>query len=173
MIEQWKPVSGFAYEVSSIGRVRRFGRKVLQSRQDKDGYLIVVLCRDGIPHDRKVHQLVCSAFNQPRPSKRHEVRHLNGTRSNNIPSNLKWGLGKHNAADRDRHGNTVRGERHRRARFSNKLIRGLKVEYRIAKVQAIRAGKKYVQRGFLVDLAATVGIDRQDMHRLMNKGWAV
>ena len=173
MTERWRAVLGFAYEVSSIGRVRRVGGKILRIKPDKDGYLIVTLSRNGKRHDRKVHQLVCSAFNQPRPSKKHEVRHLDGIRSHNTPSNLKWGRPKHNASDRDRHGHTVRGERHRRARFSNRFVRHLKGKYQQAKAQAGLSGKKYVQRGFLVDLAELIGIDRQDMHRVLNQGWAV
>lgn len=49
-----------------------------------------------------VHRLVCMAYNEEAASK--EVRHLDGNKRNNTPSNLKWGSSKENASDRRLHG---------------------------------------------------------------------
>ncbi len=171
MIEQWKLVSGFAYEVSSIGRVRRVGKKIPRRLiMDDDGYLVVALFRDGIRYDRKVHQLVCSAFNQPRPNRRAEVRHLDGVRRRNIPKNLTWGTTKQNADDRDQHGRTIKGESHRRARFSNITVQEIRRKYETAKAGAIAAGGTYVPRGFIVEMGAELGIDRVSLHRVLSGG---
>jgi hypothetical protein len=37
-----------------------------------------------------MHQFVCSLFHGPRPSSRHTVDHIDGNRSNNDASNLRW-----------------------------------------------------------------------------------
>lgn len=57
-----------------------------------------------------VHLLILRTFHGPRPSTAHEARHLNGIRTDNQKDNLCWGTKKENAADKDRHGTTVRGE---------------------------------------------------------------
>lgn len=52
-----------------------------------------------------VHILICETFYGPRPStSRHEVRHLNGIRTDNRLENLRWGTVSENALDRVRHG---------------------------------------------------------------------
>ena len=50
--EQWRDVEGYdgAYQVSDLGRVRshKSGEwRVLIGRKDKDGYLLVCLCKGG------------------------------------------------------------------------------------------------------------------------------
>lgn len=57
-----------------------------------------------------VHLLILQTFSGPRPSTSHEARHLNGIRTDNHKDNLCWGTKKENAADKDRHGTTIRGE---------------------------------------------------------------
>lgn len=44
----------------------------------------------------KVHQLVCEAFNGPRPSDKHVVSHLNENALDNRPENLVWTTQKEN-----------------------------------------------------------------------------
>lgn len=58
-----------------------------------------------------VHKLILLAFVGPRPSTRHECRHLNGIRTDNRKDNLEWGTKKENAADKHAHGTTIRGTR--------------------------------------------------------------
>lgn len=58
-----------------------------------------------------VHRMVVDCFLPARPTPKHETRHLDGDKSNNKDTNLKWGTAKENAADREAHGNTARGER--------------------------------------------------------------
>jgi hypothetical protein len=60
----------------------------------------------------KVHTLIAKTFLGPRPSPAHEVRHLDGDRSNAAATNLAWGTRADNAADRTAHGRTSHGPSH-------------------------------------------------------------
>ena len=146
--EKWRPIKGFPYSVSSRGRVRRdlaenntWVGRILKPKADKDGYLIVRLCRNGISYDRKVHALVCRAFNGPALD---------------------------NAIDRGLHGRTASGGSHSRALFSNKTIRALRVAYNKAKRNAQSTGKQYVPRGFIDQLAKKYRVDRSSLHRILS-----
>lgn len=88
------------------------------------GYLRVTL-RDGrVGVRRQVHRLVLSAFECEQPEL--EARHLNGNRLDNRLGNLAWGTAFDNAVDRERHGNTLRGERHGRARITADEVREIR-----------------------------------------------
>lgn len=110
------------YRVTEDGRVfspycnnrRNLGETELSRRPGPGGYLRI---RIVIGDEKKrvnfaVHQLVAEAFLSPRPSPQHEIRHLNGNRTDNRVDNLAWGTAKENAADRERHGRTARGASH-------------------------------------------------------------
>ena len=63
----------------------------------------------GRTYNRRVYRLVARAFLGPRPTGL-QVRHVNDDKSDNRPSNLRYGTGKQNAADRERNGLQARGE---------------------------------------------------------------
>lgn len=106
------------YSVTADGRVfsdtnwRGYGRRELAQQPNADGYPSVRLSSGGKRKRIAVHRLIAAKFLPPRPSLAHEVRHLDGDKTNNCASNLAWGTRKDNAADRERHGRTYRGERH-------------------------------------------------------------
>lgn len=107
------------YSVSADGKVysasgwRGHELRELQQHTNTHGYLCVhVVERSGKRGRRLVHQLVAFYFVGPRPSPRHEVRHLDGNKTNNSAANLAWGTRKENAADREAHGRTSRGVAH-------------------------------------------------------------
>lgn len=107
------------YRVTVDGRVysvvhnwRGYGIRELQQTPNSCGYLSVRLSVDGKRTRLAVHRLVARAFLGPKPSPRHEIRHLNGDKTDNSVENLAWGTGKENAADRARHGRTSHGPRH-------------------------------------------------------------
>lgn len=112
MGESWQPVVGFQglYEISDQGRVASLpkptwpGRRVLSaSRHVRGGYLFVTLHRDGLNFHRKIHHLVCEAFNGER-SGGTVARHLDGDVLNNTPENLAWGTPSENNFDQVAHG---------------------------------------------------------------------
>jgi hypothetical protein len=125
-IENWRPIPGYegVYEVSDLGRVRFLGRqisvqgrftrtyppKVLSPSPAGKGYLQVSLFSDGAQRWFKVAKLVCLAFHGPKPSPKHETRHVDGVRTNNRANNLCWATKSSNALDKVFHG-TWRGRK--------------------------------------------------------------
>ena len=109
------------YEVTDDGRVfslatnwRGYGRRELVQSPDSDGYPSVRFSVGGVRKRLAVHRLVAAAFLGPRP-RGLEVRHLDGDKLNNCVTNFAYGTQKENAADRERHGTTSRGESHSEA----------------------------------------------------------
>lgn len=99
--EKWKDVAGYEgrYQVSDKGNVRSVARKdslgrkcggrLLKSSYDKDGYLIVNLCKNGKLKTKTVHRLVAGAF-VPNPNDYPEINHRDENKSNNRVENLEW-----------------------------------------------------------------------------------
>jgi hypothetical protein len=114
-------MSKHTYEVTEDGRVfsltnwRGYGRRELGQTPNADGYPSVRMVINGKRKRVAVHRLVSEKFHGPRPSIGHEVCHIDGDKTNNRASNLRWGTRKDNAADRESHGRTSRGEAHSRA----------------------------------------------------------
>lgn len=75
--------------------IRKRKEKILSPAPDKDGYLRVVLCKDGILKNFFVHRLVISAF-KPNLSNFPEVNHIDGNKLNNCVDNLEWCSPSHN-----------------------------------------------------------------------------
>lgn len=117
--EVWLPVVGYEgyFEVSSQGRVRSMDRVAVAkngrrtpmkgrvlSTFARSGYRYVHLKVNGVDHKTGVHQLVCEAFHGTPLPTQPEARHKDGTRDNNISSNLEWGTVSQNKDDMVRHG---------------------------------------------------------------------
>lgn len=107
------------YRICPHGRVisltnwRGYGPRELVHVPNADGYPSVRLSMDGgVRKHISVHALLAPIFLGPRPTPNHEVRHLDGNKANCIAANLAWGTRKDNAADRELHGRTSRGEKH-------------------------------------------------------------
>lgn len=109
MEEQWKDIFGFEglYQISNFGRVkslkgcRGVQERILKSLKNKDGYLQVVLCKNGKIFHKLIHRLVAQAF-LPNPNNLPEVNHINEVKTDNViilnedesineeASNLEW-----------------------------------------------------------------------------------
>jgi hypothetical protein len=82
----------------------------------------------GTPMTIRVHRLVLTAFKGGKGGEEYlECRHLNGDPSDNRLSNLQWGTRIENAADRDSHGRTPKGETHCHARLSARQVEEIRV----------------------------------------------
>lgn len=99
MEEVWKKVEGYNnYEVSNMGNVRRLfpkGYHYLKQIQKRDGYMRVVLCKNGQQKTFYVHRLVAKAF-IPNPDNLPQVNHKNFIRNDNRVDNLEWCDNKYN-----------------------------------------------------------------------------
>lgn len=113
--EIWRPIRDFEglYEVSSLGQVRSVDRtvrganamsdsypinrkgRVLKQSMATNGYLFVVLCKDGKHTHTNVHRLVAETF-IPNPDILPEVNHKDEDKTNNAVSNLEWCDRKYN-----------------------------------------------------------------------------
>lgn len=124
LLEQATPIKGYpGYSITRDGWVlsasnwRGYPVRPLTRTYDLDGYATVRLRHpSGRRVGYRVHKLVADAFLGTRPSSDHQIRHLNGDKSDNRVENLCWGTALENAADRELHGNTARGLRNGAAR---------------------------------------------------------
>lgn len=150
-MEQWKKIDGEPYEVSSEGRVRRIKRPVLKPRQNTNGYHRVSL---GAGKDAYVHRLVCRAFHGEAPSNDCHADHINGQRSDNRASNLRWLTRSENLRNR----RFASGEDHHAAKLTEELVK------------RIRSSSHY--RGFDADFAQKHGISRETVRDVrLGKLW--
>lgn len=110
--EQWRPIRGWNYQVSNLGRIRNAGTGAIRKNdQDRHGYPRILLCNG--PEVRKrflVHHLVAEAFIGPRPDGM-EVRHANDVRDDNRADNLRYGTRSDNMYDSIRNGTHNRASR--------------------------------------------------------------
>lgn len=112
-LEEWRPIPGLdGMEASSLGRIRSMRRRGTSGGLKKawidqrHGYLVVSISR--YKQGRKggptyVHALVAAAFFGPLPKGMH-TRHLDGDKSNNSVTNLRYGTPSENLYDAVRHG---------------------------------------------------------------------
>lgn len=104
--EIWKDIEGYEgkYQVSNLGRVKSLSNnktkkeKILKPRKDKDGYLLVTLCKNGKNKTYKVHRLVVENFmGKPLDKDYYSVNHIDEGKSNNKLENLQYCTVKYNA----------------------------------------------------------------------------
>jgi hypothetical protein len=127
---QMKTIEGFSRYfanedgeiVSMCGPVPR----VLVGNLDWQGYRKMVLVGDNGKHKTfKRASFVCRAFHGPRQPGM-VARHLDGTKTNDRPSNLAWGTYRQNTADRYDHGTAAIGSKNPRSRLSESQVREIR-----------------------------------------------
>ena len=102
-MEIWKDIAGYEglYQVSNLGRVKSLGNnknskeKILKPFFNRDGYLLVNLCKEGKSKQYRVHRLVAQAFIL-NPEDKPEVNHKDEDKTNNKVENLEWVTSKEN-----------------------------------------------------------------------------
>ena len=102
-METWKDVVGFEgmYQVSNLGRIKSLNysrtnkEKIMKPSLTTNGYLRVVLRKDGKSFTRAVHRLVAEAF-LPNVDNLEEVNHKDECKTNNSLNNLEWCNRKYN-----------------------------------------------------------------------------
>jgi hypothetical protein len=104
-IESVRQIPGFdGYFISTEGKV--FNKKGLeiksriQKRVHGKGYPIIDLRKDKKTVTIFVHKLVMLTYFEGKPSSRHQIRHLDGDKTNNSIFNLDWGTPEENMRDK-------------------------------------------------------------------------
>lgn len=168
MSEIWQDIPGYEgkYQASTMGRIRSLDRLVTTTRRDgvsftsklkgvmltprkgdSQGHLIVRL--SGPRKEPYVHQLVLLTF--VGPSYGRDCRHLDGSKDNNLLSNLAYGTRRQNSIDMVLHGkmdrffkpDEVKNIKRRLSR--GEIARTIAQDYgvHIKTVQNIRQGRTY------------------------------
>lgn len=169
MIEEWRAVDGWPYEVSDQGRVRRAGGRqgtrvgrvlrphLYASRRADSPYARVALKDAPRARYAFVHTLVLAAFVGPAPSSDHTCNHRNGRKLDNRPENLEWATRTENNQHAWATGLCV--GRPTNIRIPPELIPGIR--------QRRAAGEK------IKDLAVEFGVHVGTMSQLVRrKSWA-
>lgn len=91
--EKWQRITGYEneYLVSNKGRIFSLhsrGMKVLKLTDNRAGYAVIKLNKDGVGISKTVHRLVAAAF-LTADETRHHINHLDGDKKNNAVSNLQ------------------------------------------------------------------------------------
>jgi len=133
-IEEWRDIPGYeGYQASNLGWVRgcRNNRGELTDEwrvmkptiRKSNGYRIQTLKRDGDrkPVQKHLHQWITLAFHGP-PGPRQQVRHLDGDKTHNYLSNLRYGTAQENALDKIEHGTQQRGEGHPSSKLTERDV---------------------------------------------------
>lgn len=132
------------YVISDDGRIQGRRGWWLKFDVDSHGYARTLLY-DGTGKSIRplVHSLVCAAFHGPKPSPAHEVRHVDGDRSNNRAENLCWGTRAENMADAMRHGTTNRGDRSPNAKLTWEAVEDIRETWGTGTVSQSDLADKY------------------------------
>lgn len=118
-------MAGSDGKVYSRTKYKGFGRKdyvdwyPLAGHTTTKGYVSISMSHENRKVARLVHRLICESFHGAPPTETHQVRHLDGDRQNNLPTNMTWGTQKENWSDREAHGRGIKGEKHHSAKFSD------------------------------------------------------
>lgn len=107
MEEIWKPIKGYEgiYEISNYGNVKSLLRKnrLRTLHKNKDGYVEILLSKNGAISSVRVHRLVAEAF-VPNNEGKPEVNHKDYDKTNNYSGNLEWVTRKENVNHSDMRG---------------------------------------------------------------------
>jgi hypothetical protein len=105
--EYWRSISEYPnYEISSVGRVRNaISGKILKQQIESNGYHRICLYKDGTRKLFYIHRLVCQEFIN-NPDNKPSVDHIDGVKTNNCISNLRWATHHDNQGNRKKTQNT-------------------------------------------------------------------
>lgn len=152
--ERWLPVVGWEglYSVSDDGRVRNTRRGRLLSGRGHVHYPAVLLHGGGgKPTLKRVHRLVLEAFVGPCPNGM-EACHIDGDRTNNRLTNLRWDTPRSNMDDKIRHGTTGRGPRNPQAKLTDASVREIRRLFTKGVKQAVLARRYGVTKYCVWDI---------------------
>ncbi len=156
--EAWQPIERWhgRYLVSSAGRVRQYGGRILKQWPNSQGYMLVRLSK---PRKvERVHRLVAETFIS-NPAAKPYVNHINNNRSDNNAENLEWCTQQENLAHADKQGRMQRdywvGKRSPNAKLAVDDILEIRAAYGRGGISWEALGRKY-------------GISKRSVGRILN-----
>lgn len=148
MEEIWKDIAGYKgfYQVSNLGRIKSLCRKTLNSKgvyhtvggrimapkKDPNGYLSIILSKNQVTKQERIHRLVALAFID-NPENKDLVNHMDGNKRNNVVTNLEWVTHSQNHKHAFRTGLRVptdtSGSKNGRARVTEDIVRQIRFDF--------------------------------------------
>lgn len=189
MEEIWKDAVGWEgyYQISNMGRVRSIDRiikitghgyrkikgRILITRHDKDGYLVVNLRCAARNMDKmcKCHRLVAEAF-IPKIEGKDSIDHINSIRDDNRVENLRWCTNKENI-------NFPIARKNRSIAVKNsyykcpelRKIRSRDIGYlNCIKVRVLKDGERLGDFDSISDAAKELGLSYSSLHHKFKEG---
>lgn len=166
---EWRQITGWPYEVSEDGQVRRSGSPKPGVRVGRilgvqiiNGYAQVQLRdRPRRRWHRKVHHLVMEAFIGSPPTPKHQTNHKDGDKSNNHWTNLEWTTARENINHADALGLRWfrRGEEHTQAKLKEADV------LRIRRFLSLGRSMTAIAKEFNVDRKTIYNIKRNVIWR--------
>lgn len=151
---QYKDIPGFpGYRIGSDGNLWscwKRGKKAtmgnewikMNSNSNKSRYASVTLHKNSKSYSRTIHRLVIEAFVGPCP-KGMECRHKDGNCKNNHLENLSWGTKKENGKDRVKHGTSLVGIKHPKAKLTEESVTEIRRMYATGKYYQKEIGEMF------------------------------
>lgn len=127
--------------------------KWLKPKQNKDGYLYIILYKNKKAITRKIHRFVALTY-IPNPLNKKEVNHINGNKHDNNVNNLEWNTRQENATHAGKNHFFPSGEQHHNAKLS---------DIDVKKIKELFYTKKYSQR----ELGNKFGVRQSHISRLI------
>lgn len=130
---RWNPAYQYEekYVVSNMGDIYSLKKKIrLKPDVNWGGYVRVGLYRNGKRTNITVHKLVLESFGFIKPNKDSVTRHMDGVRSNNELSNLRWGTPQENSDDMIAHGTSQFGSKSPQAKLTENDVVNILTVYR-------------------------------------------
>ena len=90
MQEEFRKIQGYDnYSISNLGNVKNKSGKIMRTRINTHGYVIINLQKNKVKYTETLHRLVALTF-IPNPDNKKCVDHIDNNRQNNNLENLRW-----------------------------------------------------------------------------------
>lgn len=117
------------YYATECGRIisKHRGRlKFINGKLDKDGYVHIILRKDGVNYYKRLHRVIAETFLYCDDTS-YVVAHIDGDIGNNTKDNLKYCTQKENIADKALHGTKHIGENVHNAKITSEIAMRVKI----------------------------------------------
>lgn len=156
MEEIWIDIKGYEdiYQVSNLGSIKSLDRYVehrnrevfvsgrVLKQTNRNGYLRVILSKNGIPKHINVHRLVAEYFVM-NPESKEYVHHVDCNKKNNRYDNLEWVTNYENSHDAWEKGLYISGSRSTDSKLSISQVETILKYYYVDGLYQKDIAKKY------------------------------